>query len=107
MALAICTQEILWTRNLLGELGVERLEPTVIYEDNQSAIATNVGYHSRANHIAIRHHFIRDHIASKTIELKCRPSKQQLADYLAKPLPTKQVDTLRYKSGVFSRAKPS
>ena len=48
----------------------------MIYEDNQSAIslAKNPQFHGRAKHIDLRHHFIREQVADKSIELKyCQP----------------------------------
>lgn len=48
MALSLCTQEVVWMRNLLHELVVTKHEATAIRVDNQSAvaIAVNVGYQS-------------------------------------------------------------
>ena len=39
MALSMCTQNILWTRMLMADLGFEQKNPTVIWEHNQGAIA--------------------------------------------------------------------
>ena len=38
VALFIATQEAVWLKQLLFELRIEQSKPTVIYEDNQSAI---------------------------------------------------------------------
>lgn len=47
---------------------------------------------------------MRDHVATKTIELQYVPIKPQLADCLTNLLPQKQFDALVNKSGV--RAVP-
>jgi hypothetical protein len=65
----------------------EKLTP-ILYCDNQSAIAIseNDKYHNRTKHIDIRHHFVRDVIKNKEIELKWIESKDQQADILTKAL---------------------
>jgi hypothetical protein len=59
-----------------------------LYCDNESAIkiAYNPVQHSRTNHIEIRHHFIRDHVARGDIDLLYVGTKDQLADIFMKPL---------------------
>jgi len=56
------TQEVMWLQRLTSELKNEPTKATVLYEDNQSAIAMarNTQFHGRTKHIAIRHHFIRE-----------------------------------------------
>jgi hypothetical protein len=95
MALSDCVKECVWLRRLLKGMGSEQVDPTVIYEDNQGAmaLAKNVGYQARTKHIDIRYHFIREKVASGEVELVYVESKNQLADYLTKGLSTK---TLRY-----------
>ncbi|OWZ24413.1 polyprotein [Phytophthora megakarya] len=61
MALSQCTQEVLWTRAMLKDLGHEQVGATQVLEDNQGAIAlaSNAGYNARTKHVDIKHHFIR------------------------------------------------
>ena len=56
MALASATQEAIWLRKLNCELSHPPSNATVIYEDNQSAIAIakNPQFHDRAKHIEIK-----------------------------------------------------
>ena len=62
-------------------------ETTILFEDNQGAIALALNqvtnYHTR--HIDIRHHFIRQKIAEKSVVLKHISSKLMIADTLTKP----------------------
>lgn len=56
--------------------------------DNQGSIALahNPVFHSRTKHIDIQHHYIRDEVASKKIELSYVPTDQMIADGLTKAL---------------------
>ena len=50
------------------DIGICDLEKTVVYEDNQSLIpiAPKNGYQSRAKHIDIKYHFIREKYSKET-----------------------------------------
>ncbi len=56
--------------------------------DNQGSIALahNPVFHSRTKHIDIQHHYIRDKVASKRIELSYVPIEEMIADGLTKAL---------------------
>jgi hypothetical protein len=88
MAVGAAVQEILWLRTLLNEMGFEQGGATVLYCDNQPAIAIAKDdvHHSRTKHIDIRHHFIRDHVSKKHVHLDWVPTAGQEADILTKPL---------------------
>ncbi|THG96936.1 hypothetical protein EW145_g7692 [Phellinidium pouzarii] len=89
MALSAATQEALWLRSVLSELGYAQATPTVIACDNQAAIALTSDsiLHARVKHIDIRHHFIRDHVAAGHIVSEYVPTADQTADILTKGLP--------------------
>jgi hypothetical protein len=90
IALTHVAKEAVWLRSLIGELRQNlELEPTLIYEDNQSciALAKNPIFHARSKHIDIRHHFIHDRVESKEIELKYMSTNEMIADALTKALP--------------------
>ena len=73
-----------------------------LYEDNQIgiAIANNRGYQSRAKHIDIRHHFVRQHVKLNNITLEYIESRRRLADFLTKALPTRKFQDLVGKSNI-------
>ena len=73
-----------------------------MYEDNQRAIAIakNEGYKSRAKHIDIRYHFIRDQVKAKVIRLEYIETKSQLADFLTKAISTNKFQFLVAKTNV-------
>ncbi|GJX08304.1 retrovirus-related pol polyprotein from transposon TNT 1-94 [Tanacetum coccineum] len=60
-----------------------------IYYDSKSAIAIscNPVQHSRTKHIAVRYHFIKEHVEKGTIELYFVKMDYQLADLFTKALP--------------------
>jgi hypothetical protein len=51
--------------------------------------------HSRAKHIEIQNHFIRDHVARGDIELAYVCTKDQLANIFTKPLDEARFGYLR------------
>lgn len=87
-ALTSAAKEAVWDRRCLADIGHEQKEPTVVYCDNQGAIAlsSNPVYHSRTKHIAIHHHFIRDVVARKEIRLEYVSTHLNIADMLTKSL---------------------
>jgi hypothetical protein len=60
MSLTQATKEIVWLRELLGDLGYQQLVATPLYCNNQSAITLSQDpkYHSRTKHIEMQHHYI-------------------------------------------------
>jgi hypothetical protein len=87
MAMSRETQEILWLRQLLLDLGADPGKIT-LWVDNAGAITTanHPRVTDRAKHIDIRHHFIREQIAAGTIAVCHVSTDNQLADILTKPL---------------------
>nr|GFB01105.1 retrovirus-related Pol polyprotein from transposon TNT 1-94 [Tanacetum cinerariifolium] len=61
-----------------------------IYYDSKSSIAIscNPVQHSRTKHIAVRYHFLKEHVEKGMIELYFVKTDYQLADIFTKALPT-------------------
>lgn len=104
VALSIATQEAVWLKQLLSELRIEQSEPTVVYEDNQSAISMtqNPQFHGRTKHVDMRYHFVREKVMDGTIEVKYCRTDRMLADILTKGLSGTAFKTLREMAGVVS-----
>nr|CCA21616.1 putative polyprotein [Albugo laibachii Nc14] len=102
MAMSMCGANILWVKQILLEMGHPFEGPIQLFVDNQSAIAIprNDRYQSRAKHIDIRHHFIREHVKFGNIELEYITTKLQLADFLTKAVATKHFEHLIKLSGI-------
>ena len=82
------SSQVIWVRMFLAELGVRLKAPTVVFEDNQGAIAlsNNPLTHSDARHIHISFHVTQERVARGFIQLAKIDSKHQLADPLTKSL---------------------
>ncbi|KAG5728177.1 hypothetical protein E4T56_gene19310 [Termitomyces sp. T112] len=104
MAASNATKEAIWLRVLLEDLGYPQLHATVIHADNQGciALARNPVAHSRAKHIDIRHHFLRERDETKEIELRYCSTKDMLADIFTKSLPREAFEKFRDALGVTS-----
>ncbi|RKK06535.1 hypothetical protein BFJ65_g18732 [Fusarium oxysporum f. sp. cepae] len=101
------TKEAIWLRTLLKELlgglnATDQIAATIIYGDNQGAIAMtkNPQYHSRTKHIAIQEHFVREKTASGEVEMNYIPTDKQVADGLTKALPKDRFQLFRKALGV-------
>nr|GEW38916.1 hypothetical protein [Tanacetum cinerariifolium] len=72
-----------------------------LYCDNKSAIALccNNVQHSRAKHIDIRCHFIKEQVESGIVELYFVQTEYQLADIFTNPLPRERFNFLIEKLG--------
>ncbi len=75
--------------SLMKNVQNEKIEkPLIIFEDNQSTIKTanNMIQSERTKHIDVRHHFIREKVAEKRIEVKYLKTDDQIADIFTKSL---------------------
>ncbi|XP_043700110.1 secreted RxLR effector protein 161-like [Telopea speciosissima] len=97
IAATSCCTQVLWMKQMMKDLSVEVDRPVVIYYDNTSAIniSKNPVIHSRAKHIAIRYHFLREKFTEVVVRLEFIPTAEQSADIFTKPLPKEQFEFLR------------
>ena len=97
LSAAEAAREALWLRSLLHDLGLPQDDATIIFDDNQGAIAmtVNSGLHQRTKHIDVRHHFIKQHVDEGRVILKYLPTEDMVADILTKPLAARRFIELR------------
>ena len=102
VALGSAAQEAIWLQQFLLDLRANPEAPINIFEDNQGAIAMvkNPVGHKRTKHIDIKHHFIRETMQAKAINVSYCPSKNMLADIFTKSLPRTQFEKLRMGLGL-------
>nr|GEV04977.1 hypothetical protein [Tanacetum cinerariifolium] len=103
IALSGCCAQIIWMRSQLTVNGFQ-FNKIPLYCENKSAIALcckNV-QHSRAKHIDVRYHFIKEQVENGTAELYFVRTKYQLADIFIKPLPREKFNFLIEKLGMRS-----
>ncbi|GKA79459.1 hypothetical protein Tco_0786055 [Tanacetum coccineum] len=103
IALSGCCAQILWMRSQLTDYGVQ-FNKIPLYCDNKSAITLccNNVQHSRAKHIDVRYHFIKEQVENGIVELYFVQMEYQLADIFTKPLPRKRFNFLIEKLGMRS-----
>ncbi|GJV58996.1 hypothetical protein Tco_1465096 [Tanacetum coccineum] len=101
IALYGCCAQVLWMRSQLSDYGFV-LNKIPLYCDNQSAITLccNSVQHSRSKHIDIRHHFIKEQVERRVVELYFVETKYQLADIFTKALPRERFETILPLLGV-------
>nr|GEZ20319.1 copia protein [Tanacetum cinerariifolium] len=101
IALSGCCAQILWMRSQLLDYGFV-FNAIPMYCDNQSAIALccNSVQHSRSKHIDIRHHFIKEQVERRIVELFFVETKYQLADIFTKALPRARFEIILPLLGV-------
>ena len=99
IAMASAFAEVTWFIHLLQDLGLTNLQRVTLFCDNQSAlhITKNPVFHERTKHIEIDCHFTTDKVLERLIELSYLPTHSQLADLLAKVLPSPQFNVLLSK----------
>jgi hypothetical protein len=96
------TKESIWLRALFSELQHRQVQATVIYCDNQGAmaLARNPEHHNRSKHIDVAHHFQRERVADGTVDLQYTPTETQVADGLTKALCKDKFVAFRMALGV-------
>jgi hypothetical protein len=77
-------------------------ERVLLMCDNTSAIsiAKNPVFHKRMRHLERRHHFMRDHVEKRDIEMRYIDTDRQLTDNIIKLLGSSRFADLRGKIGV-------
>nr|GEV71315.1 copia protein [Tanacetum cinerariifolium] len=92
-------------------LSTRKVGNDIVLCDNKSAIALccNNVQHSRAKHIDVRYHFIKDQVENGIVELYFVRTEYQLADIFTKPLPRERfnflIENLGLKSVSFEMLK--
>ncbi|GKC28207.1 hypothetical protein Tco_1035501 [Tanacetum coccineum] len=101
IALSGCCAQILWMRSQLTDYGFQ-FNKIPLYCDNKSAIAQcyNNVQHSRAKHIDVHCHFIKEQVENGIVELYFVQTEYQLADIFTKPLPRERFNFLIEKLGM-------
>lgn len=91
MGASLAAAEIINIRGLLREMGRDMSKPTVLYVDNQGAIALSKDMRScqRSRHIERRYLRIREWVHDGEIEVRYIATADNSADALTKPLDAK------------------
>ncbi|KAM1065917.1 hypothetical protein COP2_021896 [Malus domestica] len=86
--MATTTAEVVWLQQILKDLHLPCSEVPLLHCDNISAmaLATNPVLHSKAKHIEIDCHFVRERVQQGSIILQFVASSEQHADIFTKGL---------------------
>ncbi|GJV29938.1 retrovirus-related pol polyprotein from transposon TNT 1-94 [Tanacetum coccineum] len=106
--LSECCAQILWMCSHLTYYGFQ-FNKIPMYCDNKSAIALcyNNVQHSRAKHIDVRYHSIKEWVENGIVELYIVLTEYQLGDIFTKPLPIERFNFLIEKLGMRSMSPES
>jgi hypothetical protein len=98
-----CCAQILWMRSQLSDYGYD-FNKIPMYCDNKSAIALccNNVQNSRAKHIDIRHHYIREQVEKGIVELYIVRTEFQLANIFTKFLSRERFQFILPRLGMKS-----
>ncbi|OWY97260.1 RxLR effector protein [Phytophthora megakarya] len=88
MALSQATQEAVWLKVFLCELG------------EMTSDEANPEFHKRTKHIDIRYHFVCEKVEDGQVVLEYISTLDMLADLMTKPIPTTQFGVQRSKFGI-------
>ena len=88
MAMTDASNQAIWYRSFLMELGYIVDDPIPIHGDNKGAVdlALNPVTGRKSKHIDIKHHVIRYYVQKDKISLVCTPTAEMVADGFTKSL---------------------
>ena len=101
MSLGDTCRQIVWIRSLFFELGI-KLKPIPLCGDNQGSIflASNPVQEKRIKHIDLRHHYIREIVRSKQVELFFIEGAENPTDLFTKNLGRVKFQKFREQLGL-------
>eukprot|EP00253_Pinus_taeda_P012147 PITA_12147 len=102
MATSQAAYEAIWMQKILVGLFGQRMDPTVIYCDNQSCIKLSEKpvFHDRSKHIDNRYHHLQDCVVKRIMLLLYVSTEEQDADILTKALSKFKFEFHRDRIGV-------
>ena len=89
ISVVYCSSELAFLRKLAQELGFVQVSPTIIFEDNNGAMALGKSGHfkGRSKDIDLRFFFLVDYISRGLVKFERVDTKNQVADIGTAPRP--------------------
>ena len=93
---ASCCTQLLWMKHQLEDYQINA-NSIPIYCDNTAVIclSKNPILHSRAKHIEIKYHFIRDYVQKSILDIQFIDNEHKWADIFTKPLTVDRFDFIK------------
>ena len=84
--------------SLLKELGIKLPQAPCLWCDNMGAkyLTSNLVFHARTKHIEIDHHFMRERVTNKMLDVRFISTHHQVADGFTKTLSAKDLEKFRH-----------
>ncbi|GJY60309.1 retrovirus-related pol polyprotein from transposon TNT 1-94 [Tanacetum coccineum] len=102
MYLTASDKLVSWSSKKQKSTAISSTEAEYIALSSAIALCCNNVQHSRAKHIDIRYHFIKEQVENGIVELYFVRTEYQLADIFTKPLPIERFNFLIEKLGMRS-----
>lgn len=100
VALSAAATEAIWISGILEDLHIVA-NPVTIFEDNRGCVCMAKNLESkRTKHIDVKHHFIRDLVASGMLIVESIGTRDQLADLFTKSLEASRFQQLTTNLGM-------
>jgi hypothetical protein len=105
MAAAFATKEVLWLQKMMADIGQGPPAPTVIWCNNQGAIATTKddAFHPRTKHIDQKYHLVHEKAEAGDIKVIHKPTAEMVVDFFTKALPREKLERLLPLVGLGAR----
>ena len=102
IARAHAAKELVWLQHLFSKVGLPNDDLTILFMDNQSAIAIakNPQFHNWMKHIEVQHHFLHDKVKQEELKLEYIPTIEQVANIMTKALNWKKHSVFTKEMGV-------
>jgi histone deacetylase 1/2 len=96
-SLANATAEVIWVEALLKELGVKTGQVPCLWCDNLGTtyLSANPVFHSRAKHIEMDFHFVRERVARRQLQIQFISTNDQVADGFTKALAIQKYEEFK------------
>lgn len=102
MTATMAAQECVWLKYLMEDIFSKVDYVVQICCDNESLIklASNPVFHGRTKQVKVHHHFVREKVLNKEIELQGISTCNQVADIFTKALAKAKLEGFRVALGV-------
>ena len=102
MAASDASQELMWLRTLLCELGFGLTAATPLLCNNTAAVLLcgDQAFHNQVKHLDVKYHWIHEHVENRELLLSQIPTSGNVADAMTKALPSPHFSSLRNCLGV-------